>query len=65
RNKANGNRYSVAPKAMVWSNQYMGPPINSGDDATEIAPDTKVEIRKVEMQQVYVDGKPIGEVFEK
>jgi hypothetical protein len=65
RNKANGNRYSVAPKARVWSNQYMGPPINSGDDVTAIAPDTKVEIRKVDMQQVYVDGKPIGEVFEK
>jgi hypothetical protein len=65
RNKANGNRYSVAPKAMVWTNQYMGPPINSGDEVTAIAPKTKVEIRKVDMQQVFVDGKPVGDVFAK
>lgn len=64
-NKANGNRYSDKPEAMVWTNQYMGPPINSGDDVKAIAPETKVEIRKVEMQQVFVEGKPVGEVFAK
>lgn len=51
-------------KELGWERKY-GPatvPINSKPDLNE---KSKVEIRKVERQQVFVDGKPIGEAFEK
>jgi hypothetical protein len=51
-------------KANVWQRADRGLAAERADVKT-LTPQTKIEIRPVEMQQVYVDGKPVGEVFAK
>ncbi|MFM2410762.1 MAG: hypothetical protein RL481_1590, partial [Pseudomonadota bacterium] len=65
RNRANGDRYSPKPEVMVWQGAYSGPAIGGGSAIKQFDPKSKVEIRSVEMQRVYIDGKPVGDVFEK
>lgn len=64
-NKADGDHQQSVPEAMVWGSNYSEvAAVTKGFDA-DLKPQSKVEIRTVEMQQAYVDGKPVGEVFTK
>jgi hypothetical protein len=51
-------------KADVWQRADRGLAVERTDVKT-LTPQSKVEIRAVERQQAYVDGKPVGEVFAK
>jgi hypothetical protein len=52
-------------KRSVWRPDYsIGSAVQTTDVMT-LSPNSKVEIREVQMQQVYVDGKPVGIKFEK
>jgi hypothetical protein len=66
-------RRSVSPKPednkrSIWSRDYRGPGGPGGSIAQPIEtlkPDAKVELRTIEMNQVYVDGQPVGQRFDK
>jgi hypothetical protein len=55
-------------KRSAWRRDYSG---RGGSDGTreeqlmDLKPGANVEVRPVEMRQVYVDGKPVGQIFEK
>jgi hypothetical protein len=55
-------------KRSAWRRDYSG---RGGRDGTreeqlmELKPGATVEVRPVDMRQVYVDGKPVGQIFEK
>ncbi len=65
RRKAEGNRYAETPKTMVWARDYDGLARDNKKIVDEITPQTRIEIRTVEMQQVFVNGIPVGDVFAK
>lgn len=64
--QGNGRAFVGDPKAMVWEPEerlmYNRKP--AADDL-KLTAQSKVEIRTVERQQVFVDGQPIGSPFEK
>jgi hypothetical protein len=49
----------------VWRPDYSASSAVETTDVLTLSPNSKVEIRDVQMQQVYVDGKPVGVKFEK
>jgi Domain of unknown function (DUF4153) len=69
-NKANIGRKKPVPEVMVWSDRYfLGEPAHTVVADTKgkakLTPQSKVEIRTVEMQQAFIDGIPVGDVFAK
>jgi Domain of unknown function (DUF4153) len=53
-------------KRSKWTQDYSGNP-SYGDamPPDNLKPDARVELRSVEMQQVYVNGAPVGQIFNK
>jgi Domain of unknown function (DUF4153) len=65
RRRAEGDRYSDKPKAMIWEREY-GILAKAGQKTIEnIGPQSRVELRTVEMQRIFVDGQAVGEVIPK
>lgn len=63
--KAEGRSEAESPKAMVWNNgNGLAREAYSHTEA-KLTPESRIEIRDVEMQQVFVEGKPVGELFAK
>jgi hypothetical protein len=65
RRMAEENRYAQKPKVMVWERDYDGLAKEKKSIVDNITPQTRIEIRTVEMQQVFVDGQPVGDVIPK
>ena len=61
KNKSDNTRDQFAPEVMEWQSYYRG---EFAPDVM-LTPQSKVEIRSIEVQQAFVDGKPVGEVFTK
>ncbi len=64
-NKAQGKQYAQVPTVMTWERdnglaREVGSPANM-----KLTPTSRVELRPVDMEQVYVDGQPLGEPFKK
>ena len=71
-NKAQAKQYAEIPKVMVWEREdALAREKNAlareagGGQQLNLTAQSKVELRSVEMRQVYVDGKAVGEVFAK
>lgn len=66
RKNASGPRAFVTePKVMVWEPEGRAYGYEPTENNRKLTPQTKVEIRTVERQQVFIDGEPSGGVFEK
>jgi hypothetical protein len=65
RRMAEGNRYAQKPKVMVWEPDYDGLAKEKKSIVDDITPQTRIEFRTVEMQQVFVNGQPVGDVISK
>lgn len=59
---AKKGRAGVVLKANVWEQNNRGMAIER-EDVKALTPQSKVEIRTVERQQVFVDDVPVGELF--
>jgi hypothetical protein len=49
----------------TWAQRFPTPP--SSYASTAVPPDSargRVEVRKVERQQLFIDGRPVGDAFE-
>lgn len=63
--KADGHGHQESrTEVMVWQREY-GDPVPDNEVVGPIKADTRIEIRPVEMQRVYVDGAPVGDAFTK
>ncbi len=65
RNETQSKKYAKVPKVMVWERDYSFDRQTGAGEQKNMTAQSKVEIRSVEMQQVYVDGKAVGEIFAK
>jgi Domain of unknown function (DUF4153) len=61
---AKGNHLGDA-KPMVWMQDYSVAGTGGGQVIKEISERSKIEVRTVEVQRVYVDGQPVGSIFDK
>lgn len=64
KNKSDGRAAEVF-EPMVWQGKYSGAAATYQGLEAKLTPQSKVDIRPIEMQQAFVDGKPVGEVFAK
>jgi hypothetical protein len=64
REQAKGNRTRDF-KPMVWTQDYQVAGMGGGPIIKQIGSQSKIEIRPVEYQRVFVDGQPVGTIFEK
>lgn len=64
-NKAQAKQYAEIPTVMTWE-RANGLAREVGSAANvKLTPTSRVELRPVDMEQVYVDGQPLGEPFKK
>lgn len=64
-NKAQAKQYAEIPTVMVWEREEALAREIGGGQQLDFTAQSKVELRSLEMRQVYVDGKAVGEVFAK
>ncbi len=63
--KAQGIPYNGNMAPMVWATENGNARAVGDSSEKAIGPQSKVELRPVEMQQLYVNGRAVGEAFPK